>query len=209
MKTFLDPNERQFLERLHRLGRATVQEICADSGVTATAVRQRLVRLQERGLVGREAVRHGRGRPHHTYQVTESGLRELGDNYADLAVILWREVRSIEEPEIRSRLLGRVRDALVERLGRASSQVPLAERVDGLRAALDERGYDVEADHSGLLPILRENNCPYLGLAESDSAICELEHAVFEKVLGTELTLTQCCLDGHRCCEFQPVAPAE
>lgn len=204
MKTVLETNDRQFLERLHRLAPATVQEVCADLGVTATAVRQRLARLHERGLVTRETVRHGRGRPHHAYTVTDSGLRELGDNYADLALILWREIRGIEEPDVRHRLLGRVRDAMVTQFSRVPQHVPLPERIDGLRNALDERGYDVEVDHSGLLPVLRENNCPYLELAETDSAICELEHAVFEKVLGTELTLTQCCLDGHRCCEFQP-----
>ncbi|HUG93536.1 MAG TPA: transcriptional regulator [Planctomycetaceae bacterium] len=207
MKAVLDSKDRQFLERLHRLGPATVQDMCADLGVTSTAVRQRLVRLHERGLVGRDTVRHGRGRPHHTYEVTETGLRELGDNYADLALILWREIRSIQEPEVRGRLLGRVRDALVDRFGRVSHEVPLAGRIDELRSALDQRGYDVEVDHSGLLPVLRENNCPYLELAETDSAICELEHAVFEKVLGTELTLTHCRLDGHRCCEFQPTNP--
>ena len=206
MKAVLETNDRQFLERLHRLAPATVQEVCADLGVTATAVRQRLARLHERGLVKREVVRHGRGRPRHAYTVTEAGLRELGDNYADLALILWREIRSIEEPDVRRRLLGRVRDAMVTQFSRVPQHVPLPERIDGLRNALDERGYDVEVDHSGLLPVLRENNCPYLELAETDSAICELEHAVFEKVLGTDLTLTQCCLDGHRCCEFQPAS---
>ena len=206
MKAVLETNDRQFLERLHRLAPATVQEVCADLGVTATAVRQRLARLYERGLVTRETIRRGRGRPHHAYTVTEAGLRELGDNYADLALILWREIRSIEEPDVRQRLLGRVRDAMVTQFSRVPQHVPLPERIDGLRTALDERGYDVEVDHSGLLPVLRENNCPYLELAETDSAICELEHAVFEKVLGTDLTLTQCCLDGHRCCEFQPVS---
>jgi predicted ArsR family transcriptional regulator len=204
MKTVLDANDRQFLERLHRIAPATVQEVCTDLGVTATAVRQRLVRLHERGLIARETVRHGRGRPHHTYSVTETGLRELGDNYADLALILWREIGRIEEPEVRTRLLGRVRDAMVSQFRRVPQHVALSERIEGLRDALGDRGYDVEVDHSGLLPILRENNCPYLELAETDSAICELEHAVFEKVLGTELELTQCCLDGHRCCEFQP-----
>ena len=62
------------------------------------------------------------------------------------------------------------------------------------------------SDDSGRLPILRENNCPYLELASSDPAICELEKEVFRKVLGSEVELTQCCLDGHTCCEFQPVS---
>src|ERR1700685_1272906 len=94
----LEQSDRQFLERLHQLGGGTVQEICADLGVTATAVRQRLLRLQASSMVARELVRAGRGRPHHVYRVTQAALCELGDNYAELAQILWRELRNIEEP---------------------------------------------------------------------------------------------------------------
>ncbi|MBW3539582.1 MAG: helix-turn-helix transcriptional regulator [Planctomycetes bacterium] len=204
MKATLDTNDRQFLERLHRLSPASVQEVCDDLGVTATAVRQRLVRLFERGLVRRESVTAGRGRPHHVYELTEAGLRELGDNYSELASILWREMQAIEEVGIRRKVFERVREALVLRYGGTASASPLPERLDGLRSSLAEHGFDVEVDTSGPLPILRENSCPYLDLAESDAAICDLEQAVFEKVLGTRLTLTQCCLDGHHCCEVQP-----
>ena len=79
----------------------------------------------------------------------------------------------------------------------------LAERFGRLRSAMADLGYDVETDLSGDLPILRENNCPYLELASSDPSICELEQNVFRRVLGAEVALTQCCLEGHTCCEFQ------
>ena len=202
LKTRLDPNDRAFLDQMHRQGPATIQEICASLGVTATAVRQRLSRLQGQGFVTRETVRAGRGRPHHTYCVTENGLRELGDNYADLAMILWQEIQNIDEPAVRSRLLDAVREAMVNSYGKIVRGSTLEERVRQLRAALVERGFDVEVDSSSGLPILRENNCPYLELATSDPTICELEQTVFQKVLGTDLELAHCCLDGHHCCEF-------
>jgi predicted ArsR family transcriptional regulator len=203
MKAAVEPGDRQFLERLHELSGGTVQEICADLGVTATAVRQRLVRLQGLGMVGRELVRAGRGRPHHVYRVTRTGLSELGDNYAALAQILWREMKNIEEPAIRQRLVSRVEDALVEQFGKVSPRAPLGDRMTQLTSALKERGFQVEMDQSGLLPVLRENSCPYSELASEDPAICELEQAVFGRVLGADVKLTQCCLDGHHCCEFQ------
>ena len=209
MKSSFESNDREFLERLHRLGSGTVQEICIEMGVTATAVRQRLVRLQGLHLISRETVRSGRGRPHHTYQVTDCGLRELGDNYADLALILWRELRSTEEPAVRKRVLGRIQDALVSRYRPFVRSESLDERVEQLMGALSERGFDVEVDLTGPLPILRENNCPYLEISRSDPGICELERAIFRRVLGAEVRLTQCCLDGHSCCEFQAVEESQ
>jgi len=205
MKAVVEHSDRQFLERLHQLGGGTVQEICADLGVTATAVRQRLVRLQGLKMVARELVRASRGRPHHVYGVTQAALCELGDNYAELAQILWRELRNIEEPSIRERLVSRVEDALVEQFGKVTPRAPLSDRMSQLTSALRDRGFQVEMDRSGPLPILRENSCPYYELASEDPAICELEQAVFRRVLGADVKLTQCCLDGHRCCEFQAV----
>lgn len=206
MKSPLDPHDRQFLEILQRLEPATVQELCSELGVTATAVRQRLTRLQGRSLVTRRVARQGRGRPHHQYEMTEAGLRELGNNYADLALILWNEVRNIEEPALRDRLVQRIEEGLVEQYGETVEGRSLKDRVRQLIAALVERGFDVEADSSGELPILRENHCPYWELATVDSRICHLEQAVFSRVLGTELTLTHCCLNGDSCCEFEPVS---
>jgi predicted ArsR family transcriptional regulator len=208
VKATLDSNDRQFLDRLHRLEAGTVQEICAEIGVTATAVRQRLNRLQGLGFVTRETVRCGRGRPHHAYRITDAGMRELGDNYADLAMILWSEVRNIEPIEVRSRVLESVQAAFVDRYSRLVQGKSLHDRFDQLRAALVERGFDVEVDNSGPLPILRENNCPFLEMASHDPAICEMEREVFQRVLGVDVELTQCCLDGSHCCEFQPVGAA-
>jgi len=204
------PGDRQFLERLHTLGGGTVQEICTALEVTATAVRQRLVRLQALQMVARELVRAGRGRPHHVYRVTQAGLCELGDNYAELAQILWREMKNIEDRTVRERIVSRVEDALVEQFGNVAARGPLTDRMHQLTTALRDRGFQVEMDQSGLLPILRENSCPYFELASSDPAICELEQAVFRRVLGADVKLTHCCLDGHHCCEFQAAeAPSE
>jgi len=204
MKTVLEQSDGQFLNELHRIGPKTVPDICLAIGVTATAVRQRLSRLQGKGYVARELVRTGRGRPHYVYRVSDKGLRQLGDNYGDLALILWREVRNIPDPEIRRTITSRVRDALVSRLGRFGEGV-LHDRMRRLGDSLLSRGYDVEVGSTGTLPILRENNCPYQELAEEDRDICGLEREVFQQALGTEVRLTHCCLDGHHCCEFEAV----
>lgn len=202
MKTALDHSDGEFLNELHRLGGGTVQQIANSIGVTATAVRQRLTRLQAVGVVSRELVRAGRGRPHHVYQVTSEGLRQLGDNYNDLALILWQEVHKIEDSVIRERVTGRVRDSLVSRLGTLQGESVL-ERLEHLQAVLVGRGYDVEVQKDRELPILRENNCPYQELADEDRGICDLEQDVFQQVLGADVRLSQCCLDGHHCCEFE------
>ena len=204
MKAVIETSDRGFLDQLHRLGSGTIHELCELVGVTATAVRQRLVRLQGQGLVARTMIRNGRGRPYFVYQVSEAGLNQLGENYSDLALILWQEMQSIEEPVLRQRVVHRVREAMVKRFGSTDQRRSLVDRLKQLQTKLSDRGFDVELDTSGDLPILRENSCPYQELASTDAGICEMEQEVFGEVLGTKITLTKCCRDGHHCCEFQP-----
>lgn len=203
MRVSIDENDRSFLLGLNRLKSATIHEICEQEGVTATAVRQRLVRLQGLELIERTQVKEGRGRPHYTYSVTTLGMRLLGDNYAELANILWEELKGIDDEELRCRLAARIQTALVQQYGRNVDAPSLQGRMEQLKQALGERGFVVELDHTGPLPILREHNCPYHDIASTDASICELEQRVFERVLGTKMKLSECCLDGHHCCEFE------
>lgn len=208
MQANFDTQDRDFLDQLHRLGPSTIQQICDVTGVTATAVRQRLVRLEGKGLINRQAVREGRGRPHHIYELTTAALRSLGDNYSDLALILWKELMQIEEPDVRERVMNRIKESLSRKYGSGLRNRSTMQRFLELKSALNERGFSVEVDDNGSLPVLRESNCPYHELASQDSSICDLEQSVFEEVLGMKIERTQCCMDGHHSCEFVPVSEA-
>ena len=199
--------DRDLLVRLNRRGRAGVEQLCDDLGVTATAVRQRLGRLSDGGLIDRRPVNVGRGRPKHLYGLTAAGRRALGSNYAELAEAMWSALSEVEDDAVRSFLFGRLQDTLVARYGGdADGAGALTDRLTGLRDSLRVHGYAVEIDDSGPLPVLREHHCPYLDISEEDPQLCELEQKVFERVLGTGVELTRCCRDGDACCEFTPAA---
>jgi predicted ArsR family transcriptional regulator len=205
MQLTISQHDRELLEQLVRMGEGTVASLCDALGVTATAVRQRLNKLEANGLVARETVRLGRGRPHHAYKILPAGRRQLGHDYSELAVLLWRELYRIEDPCVREQALSRLRASLVERYSQGVSGTTTRERMSQFRDALAEQGFDIELDESrgsAGLPILRERSCPYPELAGEDKAICSLEQAVFSEVLGEPVELTACCQTGHNCCEF-------
>lgn len=202
MRVAVDRNDQEFLEQLHRMCGGSVQEICEAVGVTATAVRQRLTRLEGDELVVRETVKSGRGRPRHVYRVSDAGLRHLGENYRDLALVLWRAIHQVDDSAVRASLLAAVRDEFVHKYGRVNSNGPLENRVQQLQEQLVSQGYDFEFDAESGLPVLRETSCPYQDLATLDPSICEMESDVFSRILNADVSLTQCCLDGHAHCEF-------
>jgi len=175
-------------------------------GVTGTAIRVRLARLLGAGLVERRDRHQGRGRPRHTYQVSVEAQKRLGQNYADLAVVLWEELMSsVEDRKLRRLMFLRVTDRLAEIYRSQVSGQEWEGRLIQLTDLLHDRGVEAEVarDAGGLMPVLRQHSCPYYALAEADPAICALERKMFEKVLGRSLRLSQCRLDGDRFCDFQ------
>ncbi len=204
MTTSTLPNDEPALEVLRKQPQATIAQISRKLGVTATAVRQRLTRLMAAGLVDRDTVRHGRGRPVHLYKLTPRGRARQGSNFADLAGALWREIANVEPSEIRLPLLRRVLTRLSEQYRDELDGETLPEKLAGLRGLLRERGIAFDLDPSEALPILSTSQCPYPGLADDDPSICEWEREMFSKIVGQPLALSQCRAHGDACCQFVP-----
>src|SRR5829696_1634447 len=107
-------SDRTIVDYLRRRSAATIGDMVEFTGVTATAVRQRLTRLMEKGLIARESTAAGRGRPMHRYSLTQAGIRSGGTNYDKLAKVLWEEVREVRDPEVRQGLLKRIAERLAD-----------------------------------------------------------------------------------------------
>jgi predicted ArsR family transcriptional regulator len=207
-----ESSDRSLLDLIRRHGPLTVPEMAERLGVTATAVRNRLTRLVGSGMVERKAEHHGRGRPRHTYQASVEAHKRLGQNYADLAVVLWDEMmRTVEDRKLRRLLFGRITERLAELYRSQMTGDGWEGRLVQLGTILHERGVEAEVTRGDgtRMPVLKQHSCPYYELAEVDRAVCAMERKMFEKVLGRGLRLSQCRLDGHRSCDFEakPVVP--
>jgi predicted ArsR family transcriptional regulator len=203
-----ESSDRALLDLIRRRGPLTVAEMVTELRVTATAVRNRLLRLVGTGLVERNTERAARGRPKHTYQASHEAHKSLGQNYADLALALWDEMMgsmgSVEDRKLRRLLFTRVTDRLAQLYRAQITGDELQGRLVQLSAILHTRGIESEVALGGGLPVLRQHSCPYYELAQDDPTICALERKMLEKVIGRGLRLSQCRLDGHRSCDFEP-----
>jgi DeoR family transcriptional regulator, suf operon transcriptional repressor len=196
--------DRELIEFVRRQGSATVQEMVEFAGVTATAVRQRLTRLLEQGLIVREAESAGRGRPTHRYSLSPTGIRTSGTNNEDLVNVLWSELRAIRDPDVRYGLLKRIVSRLADTYRDQITGDTLAERMESLVVLMRGRDvpFEVIRPEEGQLPVLKALACPYPSLAEQDRSICSMEKMLFAEVLGDGLRLKECRLDGLAHCTF-------
>jgi DeoR family transcriptional regulator, suf operon transcriptional repressor len=206
MSTQTQSTDRALLDYIRREGAVTISALVDEMGVTATAVRQRLQRLMAEGLIQRRMERKSRGRPNHRYSLTEKGERSAGTNFGDMAIVLWEEIKSVEDPAVRRGLLKRIADRLVARYRNRVSGETLDERMAGLAAVMAERDIPFEVDHSGGLPVLSAVACPYPELAKLDRGVCTMEKLMLSEILGNNVRLSECRLDGATCCTFTPSA---
>jgi DeoR family transcriptional regulator, suf operon transcriptional repressor len=200
---FVGFSDLAILDLLRQQQSMTVVEFADALQVTATAVRQRLNRLMTQGLIERTAARQGRGRPKHRYRLTAKGLQKSGSNFADLAQALWQEVRLIRDPEVRRGLLQRVAKRMAMMYADATAGQTLEQKLAALSDLFGERRVPLKFDKSGSLPVLRAMTCPYPQLADQDRSICAMERLLFAEVLGTDVRLAGCRLEGSSECTFE------
>ena len=193
----------RILEFLQRNGSATIKQLEELLGVTTTAVRQHLSSLQGEGYVERRRVSAGVGRPHHVYSLTDKKHDLFACHCDDLALTLLEEVFALEGAEHANRLLSRVSDRLAQKYASEVRSSMLRERVQELAGALYAKGVlvDVEPLDDDTI-ILQTFNCPYHELAQEHREVCDMDQQMIRQVLGSEVNLSACMMDGHGSCSF-------
>lgn len=194
----------QILEYMQRNGSATIKELEQLLGITTTAVRQHLTTLQMEGYIERKAVHTGVGRPHHTYTITGRVQELFACHCDDLALTLLEEVFALEGKDRAALLLTRVSNRLANRYSSSVRSGLLQERVQELASAMHQRGVltDVKTNENDIIT-LHTYNCPYHELAQEHREICEMDKAMLQQVLGSDVDLTNCMMDGHHRCSFE------
>jgi DeoR family transcriptional regulator, suf operon transcriptional repressor len=191
------------VEYLQRSGSATIKELEDLLGVTTTAVRQHLTTLQVEGYIERRVVHSGVGRPHHAYFTTAKVQELFACQCDDLALTLLQEVFHLEGQERALQLLDRVGTRLARKYSPSIHSSLLQERVSELAGTLNGNGVlaDSRPQEDNTI-LLRTYNCPFHELAHEHREICEMDTNMMRKVLGSDVSLTSCMLDGHAGCTF-------
>ena len=124
-------------------------------------------------------------------------------NFADLAIVLWEEIRSIKDEQVRRGLIQRISRRLVELYTDQVCGATVEEKMHSLVELFGQRNVPVCVETSQERPVLKVLACPYPELAEKDRSICSMERIMLSELLGESVRLEKCRLDEGTCCTFQ------
>lgn len=202
------PVDQLVLDLLRREQGLSIQELMDRLEVTATAIRQRIERLESAGFIEKKKRSIGRGRPQFNYFLTDMGWRQAGVTYSELAISLWTAIGEIDDQKLKTQIIERVAQKMGDCYKTELPDASIGERMRSLAGILSTRKVPASYLCDKDLPVLEVHACPYPGLVDSgaDRSVCQLEQEALSQALGHEVHLSKCRLDGHGCCQFSPVA---
>ena len=202
---------RAILNALKKRGEARAEELAAELGITASAVRQQLGSLQSDGLVDFSERRSGPGRPKHTYHLTPAADGLFPKTYSELTNELLDYIAAAQ-PGMVDDLFEQRRRRRVECAKERLAGKTFDERIQEMAAILDDDGYLAEARRAddGTWQIL-EHNCAILGVAARYGQACSSELGFLREALpDADIQRVHHVLAGEYLCGYvvTPLTPA-
>ncbi len=193
---------RQILDILKTRGRATLDDLSREVGLSPVTIRVHLSVLQRDDLVDVEEVRGRVGRPYFVYSLTEEAEELFPKRYHVLAGRLLRAIEDELPAETRGQLLGCVAAGWADERASRMQGKQLSERVAEAAAIRTEEGAIAHWERLDDGFLLRQHNCPNLAVSRIHSQVCDVEQDYLAKMLQASVVRTQCIGKGDRVCSF-------
>ena len=206
---------RGHIVTLLRRDRRSVEDLAQALDLTPNAVRMQLTALERDGLVQRDGVRRGAGKPATLYELTPEAERIFPKAYGTL-LHLFLDVVSERLPpaalEEVVREVGRRLAALAPRgspvsgtWGAAGAPAP-GERAARAIAVLHDVGGLAELEEGDGAAVIRGYSCPLAAVAPAHPEVCRLMETLLSALLGA--AVRERCERGEPQCLFVlPTAP--
>jgi predicted ArsR family transcriptional regulator len=198
----MSSTREQILRTIKAHNQATVAGLAETLHISAVSVRHHLATLQAEGLVRSSEVRHGVGRPHLAYSLTEAAQERFPARYMRLSGRLMDELKASLPPQALEEMFTRMAEGMVAEYAERLSGKSLDEKMNLLMELLGTEGFMARWNKTGETISLTEYSCPYLAIGHRHPEVCAIDQTVIQQVLNADVQKTTCVLNGADRCVF-------
>lgn len=200
----LSASQQRLLERLKRLGSATIPALGQAVGLNVETVRHHLRALESLGYVERRGRRaSGPGRPEVVYGLSASAERLFPRREGDVLRALALYLKETGGEAVLESFFERYIDARrAEAMARVDGLTGEA-RVREVAQILTELGFMATAEFGGERPQLHLCHCPLRDLVDATKIPCRAELGLIRELLGGNLTRLAYIPAGDATCSYR------
>ena len=199
----MNTTRERILQTIKAHGQTTIADLAETLTISTISVRHHLSVLQAEGLVASTEVRHGVGRPHLAYSLTEAARERFPAKHAlRLSTRLLDELKLSLPAEAIESMFARMAEGIVAEYAAKLEGKSLEAKMELLVEMLGAEGFMARWNRTGETISLTEYNCPYLRLGQKHPEVCAMDHALISQVLAADVQKTTCVLDGAEHCVY-------
>jgi DeoR family suf operon transcriptional repressor len=193
----------EILQILQKDGGATVAHMARTLRVSIGTLRHHVSILERDGLLTREKIRHGVGRPQLRFLLSAKGKESFPTRYDSLSSKLISQIKATFGTKGLTALLDRMsRNALEQHdLTRLGGSV--SERADSLLEILNKEGFVANWEQSDGKLKITQHTCPYHAVVQEHPEVCQYDTKLISIVLDAPVKRTSCMSCGDRACTFE------
>lgn len=203
----LHENQQKILEHLlnHPEG-ATLDELATVLGVTKTAAKEHVIKIETMGYLTFIDSKGGVGRPRRRYLLSNEGHDVFPKQYSWLSNVvlelLAEDLGAKQVSEIMNKLAAKVAASMEPRFKKTKSSADLLAE---LTKILNELGYRASLKQSDLRKgaVIEATNCVYHSVAKQHPALCQFDIQFIKNATGIKnVKLESCIAKGGSVCRF-------
>ncbi|MGE5620814.1 MAG: helix-turn-helix transcriptional regulator [Sphingomonadaceae bacterium] len=199
----MQKTRRQILDLLKLRGRATLEDLAREIGLSGVTIRSHLSVLERDDLITSEEVRGKVGRPHFVYSLASRAEEVFPTSYHTVANRFLEGFRRVASPEQMSRLVELVAEQwAAEKAGRLAGK-HLKERVAEVVRIRTEEGAIAEWEQTEDGYLVRQHHCPASRVAQGNPEVCQAELRYLELLLGVPVERENHRRDGDIKCVYR------
>jgi predicted ArsR family transcriptional regulator len=199
---------RQILDILKRRGRATLEELSQEVGLSPVTVRVHLSVLQRDDLLNVDEVRGKVGRPYFVYSLSEEAENLFPKRYHLLANRLLSSMDDLLPDDTVDAVMHDVAEKWASERGARMAGRSLEDRVEEVARIRTEEGAMAEWERMDGGYLLKQYNCAHLAISRAHDRICDMEQEYLSRMLGASVSRESRIGGGDRVCAYM-IRPLE